>query len=116
MRSQIHEAHPEICFKYLNSGRDLKYSKNAPAQKGIDERLHILDRYEVAAESIVKRFSEEYPSKIVRLDDIVDAFCLAVTAKLGLTHGFQQITGSHTNDALGIEMSLYYYDQKINEC
>lgn len=113
LNKQIREAHPEICFKFLNDGIDLNYSKNASGRKGIKERISILSRYESTTSDFVNRAYRQHPARLVRIDDILDAFCLAITANLGLLHGFQQITGSQTQDASGIEMSLYYFDPKI---
>lgn len=107
---RIHEAHPELCFKSLNSGEDLHFSKNEAGQKGVKERLNILSRLEAKAPALVDGFSKDYPSKHMRLDDIVDALCLAITAKFGFHHGFQQVNGSHSHDVHGFEMGLYYFD------
>ena len=114
-RSIIHEAHPELCFKYLASGKDLESSKNSPGRKGIEERIEILRSYDDRAAVFLEQYRQKYPRKVLKEDDLVDAFCLAITGKLGLFHGFQQISGDHTHDEQGIEMSLYYYDPTRNE-
>lgn len=110
VESRIHEAHPELCFKSLNSWKDLQFSKNEANLLGVNERLNILNRFEAEASALAHRFSKNYLSKHMRLDDIVDALCLAITARFGLGYGFSRVRGSHSLDVMGFEMGLYYFD------
>lgn len=113
-QKRIHEAHPELSFNQLNMGKDLIYNKKSAHNQGIQERIEILSRFEKKAPSIITAFKNKYPSKQIQNDDIVDAFCLAITAKLGFLHCFQKIVGNYECDANGIEMSLYYYNPKMS--
>lgn len=108
-KKMVHEAHPEICFKYLHDGQMPVHSKNAPNGQGMEERLDILSKFE---KNIRKHFNEGssgFKASQVKKDDIVDALCLVVTAKNGLKSGFKKISGANKMDAQDIEMSMYYY-------
>ncbi len=108
-RSLIKEAHPEICFKYLNNGSSLRFKKQSPNRSGIKERLNILEDYQPEIKTIFDRGREKCNRKDVKDNDIVDALCLMVTATLGIEDKFQYIKGSKLLDSRGIEMGLYYY-------
>jgi predicted RNase H-like nuclease len=106
----MREAHPEICFKYLNRGMVPSYPKKAPNNHGIWQRLQILARYQRTIHSEYKTLRRRLPAAQVGNDDIVDAVCLAIAARLGLQHGFCTIEGSHTTDSRGIKMGMHYFD------
>jgi 8-oxo-dGTP diphosphatase len=110
LRKFIKEAHPEICFKYLNGGDVLATSKNAPKNEGIEHRLRILENYYTGISIYSQKVRKQFRYNTVRFDDIVDALCLAITASLGMQHGLNSITGSGKLDAEGIEIGIYYYN------
>ncbi len=108
-RSLTKEAHPEICFKYLNHGKSLQFKKQSPNKSGIQERLNILENYEPEIKHSFERARQKFNRKEVKDDDIVDALCLMVTATLGVKDKFQYIKGASTPDSRGLEMCLVYY-------
>ena len=108
LKSNLKEAHPEICFQYLNHGQPLLHSKSAGRGFGIKERLEILMRYYGEVEQFFNQSSIRYPKSKLKEDDILDAFCLFITAKLGLKNGFQVISGENKFNEQDIEMSMYY--------
>ncbi len=76
------ESHPELCFTTLNDMNPLRYSKKE--HLGINERLEILRRYYPGADSFLADCSQRFRRCEARLDDIIDALCLAVRAASGI--------------------------------
>ncbi|MCG8309493.1 MAG: DUF429 domain-containing protein, partial [Cytophagales bacterium] len=106
----IHEAHPELCFKYLNHGKLLNHRKREKNNLGIYERLDILERF---FPGVYHRFAKAKNKRLLKWaqpDDLVDAMCLGVTARLGFEFGFEKLVGSSSADENNIEMCMYYFD------
>jgi len=104
-RSLIKESHPEICFWAL-AGHPMRYSKKK--SEGFSERIQILQSALYFANSIVKQALSNYPRNKVTKDDILDALSLAVTAKLGIHHGFISIPEISEYDSYGLPMNIVY--------
>ncbi len=104
-RSLIKESHPEICFWAL-TGHPMKYSKKK--LEGFSERIQILQSALYSTNSIVKQALSNYPRNKVTKDDILDALSLAVTAKLGIQHGFISIPEISEYDSHGLPMNIVY--------
>ena len=104
-RSAIKESHPEICFQFLNKGVPLEHSKKT--EKGIAERLEILMSYNKRSSELFKKALQTYMRKEVAKDDIIDAMCLAISAKLSLKFG-HRIPSDTLVDEFGIEMAIHY--------
>lgn len=68
------EAHPELCFKTLNRGKDLKFSKHN--KSGIEERLEILLKIDKSIKLVYNDFLKKYKRSQVKRDDILDAMAL----------------------------------------
>lgn len=90
---KVHESHPEVCFAVLNNGGDALQSKNSDA--GHEQRLNILKSNQLGSDErefgrqigdYVERRREEadwhHGIQTGRLDDVVDAAVLALTAKI----------------------------------
>lgn len=110
----LKEAHPEICFKYLNDGTLPKYKKQATQNRGIEERLKILEKFEPRIDKAYIDARKQYPKSTVANDDIIDALCLLITAILGRKYGFKIISGKNKKDSKGIEMGMYYFNPQLN--
>ena len=104
-RSAIKESHPELSFKFLNKSVPLKHSKKT--QNGIAERLKMLMSYNQRSSEIFKKALRTYMRKEVAKDDILDAMCLAISAKLSERSG-HNIPANHMTDEFGIEMAINY--------
>jgi predicted RNase H-like nuclease len=109
-QKKILESHPEICFKYLNQGSIPSLPKNAPKYGGIKQRLLILKKFQRNIQSIYDLARSQFASSEVKNDDIVDALCLAITAKFGRLNRFDKILGSNKKDTQGINMAMHYYN------
>jgi predicted RNase H-like nuclease len=82
-KSQIdyfEESHPELCFKQLNNGLDLKFSKHK--KDGIEERLYILKMHETAIYETFNSTLKKYSRKLISKDDILDSLGLLISQKV----------------------------------
>jgi len=110
MKGILHEAHPEICFKYLNNNTLLSYRKHEKKAKGIKERLKILSKFYKDIYSPFEQALALYNRKELKSDDVVDAICLNIVGELGVRYGFDQISGGAPIDEHGIDLKLYYFN------
>ena len=97
-QNRLVESHPEVAFKRLNGGKGLNHSKHTEA--GIQERIVILQRYGVDPVPLFTEFTSK------QYEDVLDALCLAVSAKIGCENGFQTIPANPTCDSRGLKMQM----------
>lgn len=100
-KNRIDESHPELAFARLNGSVLLTRKKDVA---GIDERLKVIKRYIPGI-----RIPDLYvKAKELRcnVDDIADAICLAVTAKLKSEGLCETIPESPEMDNNGLYMKL----------
>jgi len=106
MRKSVRESHPELCFWSLNGCRPLQYPKSW--EKGIWERLELLQSIYPAAETLLSQTLASYPRKEVRKDDILDALAAALTAKLGFDN-LSSLPPQSEIDSQGLPMEMVYF-------
>ena len=82
-KNRLVESHPEVAFQMLNGGSGLQHSKHT--EEGLAERIAILQSHGVDPTPLLADFSLNQHA------DVLDALCLAVTAKLGCENGFRTI-------------------------
>ena len=99
-QNRLAESHPEVAFQMLNGGNGLQYSKHTDA--GIRERITILQRHGVDPIPLFEEFTPK------QYEDVLDALCLAVSAKLGCENGFQTIPENPTCDSRGLHMQMVF--------
>ena len=105
-RTRMLEAHPEVAFAVL-AGAPLQHSKKKEA--GFQERMKILNPFFPAAEEIVVDLLQRYLRREVARDDIVDALCLAVHARLKLEYGLGRLPyDPPPTDGEGLPMQIVY--------
>lgn len=97
----IRESHSEVCFARLN-GEVLMTNKSE--KEGITDRVQVLSRY-------LQGLSEEYVRTSAKklgckLDDILDAVCLAVTANLNAQGRTEIIPENPSTDDKGLKMQM----------
>ncbi len=100
------EGHPEVCFRAL-AGHELAYSKHTAA--GIDERLSILEdvpEYEPGTWRQVASMVAASGHR-VGIDDLLDAFALALTA-CASSEEFRRLPADPPTDAEGLPMQMVY--------
>lgn len=101
---KLKEAHPEVCFaKWANE--PMQYNKKQ--KEGLEERMQLLRSFDLTIESVIEQTLSTYKRSQVALDDIVDAFVLAVTASLG-KEKLQSIPENQQIDEKGIPMEITY--------
>ena len=101
------ESHPEICFKYLNTGATLLSNKSK--ESGAIERLKILSNFDRNIKDYFKKVSKQTLRKHVKKDDIIDAMCLCLVNKLGTETKLKYIIDENIKDDYGIEIKIAYY-------
>ena len=99
-KNRLVESHPEVAFQMLNRGEGLEYSKHT--QDGIAERTAILQRYGIDASSVLTGFTPK------QHEDVLDALCLAVSAKMGIENGFMTIPEVSVPDKKGLYMQMAF--------
>lgn len=97
-KDRLLESHPEYCFMLLNNGQPVLENKKTEA--GLQKRLEILKKYYPDAEKVV------YGIRKNRMDDVIDALCLAVVGRLSLENGLKTIPENPQEDRRGIRMQI----------
>lgn len=106
---EIIESHPELCFKYLNKGTVVVTRK--ATEKGIEERLKILNSYEPLVQKLYEQIVLSTKRKDVKSDDIVDAICLCLVNKLGNIKKLSYLKDSNKSDEKGLNFTIAYYKE-----
>lgn len=99
-KNRLVESHPEVTFQMLNCGKGLKHSKHS--EEGLAERIAILQSHEVDPIPLLADFS------VNQHRDVLDAVCLAVSAKLGCENGFYTIPKDPSCDSRGLKMQMVF--------
>jgi predicted RNase H-like nuclease len=104
-RARVRETHPEVCFWALNGYRPVPRSKKT--KEGLEARLALLDEARPRSWEVVGRAFAKHRRHGVKMDDIVDAFVAAVTARCSSAHlaGFPALP---QRDTLGLPMEIVY--------
>ena len=84
----------------LNGGKGLKHSKHT--EEGIQERITILQQYGIDPMPLFAEFTPK------QYEDVLDALCLAWSAKLGRENGFRTIPENPTCDSRGLKMQMVF--------
>lgn len=104
-KNRLVEGHPEICFAKLNHDKAVLENKTKP--DGQEKRLEILREYYNDSNLVIDKFLKDVPAR-KKIDDVIDALCLAITGVLGLENGFETITKVPMEDKRGIKMQMVY--------
>lgn len=99
-KNRLVESHPEVAFQYLNGGIGLQYSKHT--EEGVAERIAILQSHGVDPLTSLEQFTPK------QHEDVLDALCLAVSAKLGVENGFITIPEVPSCDSRGLKMQMVF--------
>ena len=75
----LYEAHPELCFYFLNNCKPLLSKKSL--SEGANDRLKIIADYNSNYLQVIYDTIKNTKRKEVKLDDIIDATILAIRAK-----------------------------------
>ena len=99
-QNRLVESHPEVAFQMLNGGKGLNHSKHT--EEGIQERITILQQYSIDPMPLFAEFTPK------QYEDVLDALCLAWSAKLGCENGFRTIPEKPTCDSRGLKMQMVF--------
>lgn len=102
-KERLMECHPEYAFAVLNGGLPILENKRTPI--GHEKRVALLRRYYPQTDDVIRRYLEDLPSR-KKLDDVLDALCLAVMARLGGQHGFLSLPNPASEDSKGLKMRI----------
>jgi len=75
----LFEAHPELCFYFLNECKPLLSKKSL--SEGATDRLRIIAGYDPNYLQVIMDTIRDTKRKAVKLDDVIDATILAIRAK-----------------------------------
>jgi len=104
-KNKLVESHPEFCFSKLNDNIPVLEGKKSV--EGQQKRLEIIRRYYPDADQVVDKFLYDVPSR-KKIDDVIDAMCLAVIGKMIVEKGLKTIPENPMMDAKGIMMQMVY--------
>ena len=104
-QNKLVESHPEFVFMTLNGGTPIYESKKT--KEGLAARISILRQHTQNIDRLLEDISR-LPEMKKRLDDIIDAICLAVVGNLGKTNKFLSIPNKPTKDKTGLKMQIVY--------
>ena len=99
-KNRLTESHPEVAFQRLNNGKGLRHSKHTEA--GIAERIAIVQACGADPIPLFAGFAAK------QYEDVLDAVCLALTAKLGCENGFHTIPENPVCDSRGLKMRMVF--------
>lgn len=99
------ESHPEICFTALSNGNPMIYNKKN--KNGIKERLSILNLISKFNLTINNLEFQKSKIKNVKIDDILDAWVLAISASKGKER-LQFLPEKYELDSKGLPMRIAY--------
>jgi len=103
---QFVEGHPEVCFRAFN-GEPLSYSKKTAL--GVDERLSALQTVPEYSEGDWRTVVQQLDGVEfdIGMDDVLDAFALALTA-CAPDEEYRQLPENPPTDARGLPMQMVY--------
>ena len=102
-RTQLREAHPEICFAALNGGVAMSAPKKT--SEGAAQRLAVLARYERNSTVLVGRVLAEQRRSAVQRDDVIDALVCYITAN---QPELASLRGEPARDQYGLAMEMVH--------
>lgn len=104
-KNRLLEGHPEVCFAKLNNEKPIL--ENKTKIEGQNRRIDILSRYYEDTDKVVSKFLNDVKSR-KKIDDVLDALCLAINGILGLENGFGCILENPMEDINGLKMNMHY--------
>jgi len=104
IREVMVESHPEVVFWALNNRQAMTHGKKVK-DIGQSERMAILSHWLPESEAILAYGKSAFLRKVVGLDDIVDAICLAIGARF---EKFASLPPSPSHDSYGLPMQVVY--------
>lgn len=104
-KNRLLESHPEFCFVKLNGGQPVLEHK--ASLEGQEIRMEILRRYYPQADGVLDKYRAYFPRR-KKLDDVIDALCLAIMGKMSAENGIKTIPEQPMKDSRGLFMQIVY--------
>lgn len=104
-KNRLLESHPEFCFSKLNNNQPILEDKMSA--EGQQKRLEVLSKYYSQANQVVDKFLSDIPYR-KKIDDVIDALCLAIMGKVIIEKGMKTIPEKPMMDSKGILMQMVY--------
>ena len=104
-RQTFIESHPEVCFTALSNGISMKHYKKT--NDGIKERLLIIESYCKNSQKILNKVLPQFSNEKVSIDDILDAWVLAISGSKGLSN-LRFLPDKYEYDSEGLPMRMAY--------
>lgn len=101
----LKEAHPELCFYFLQ--KEPTHLESKKTREGIEQRLAILEIWKEEVRDIYQSARSSFRKKDVQDDDIIDALCLYVVNVLSRKNELLGLV-KPASDKLGLDMNMYY--------
>lgn len=102
-KGRVIESHPEVCFAMLNGNPVLE---KKTTQEGVEKRLNLLAKYHEGLHETIA--NKRFKKSVAQTDDIVDAMCMTVVAKLGNYEKLKTIPKKPQEDSKGLLMQMVY--------
>ena len=102
----IRESHPELCFLKFNKSVPLECNKKT--EKGIHERIKILEKNIQNVETIIFKTLEQNKGSKIKKDDIIDSIILSISAKKWKENGSRIINQNRKLDSKKIPFAIHY--------
>tara|TARA_B100001287_G_scaffold226171_1_gene195852 strand:+ start:3151 stop:3852 length:702 start_codon:yes stop_codon:yes gene_type:complete len=106
LRSIIHESHPELCFLKFNHSKPLESNKKT--REGIKQRVKLIQNEIKNIGEILNNTVDKFRGTKLKIDDILDAIILAISAKKWEKNGSRILTQLNTSDEKNIPVAVYY--------
>ena len=107
IHDHIFESHPELCFYFL-SKRDKKLMSKK-INEGQRQRIQILEAWCPGLKSVFQMYSQQFKRFEIQNDDIIDALCLWVTARISESSGNRSVCHDLI-DSKGVRMNMHFAD------
>ena len=104
-QNKMSESHPELCFELLNNG-PLHHSKKT--LMGMEERINIINSYINISFQEIRDFAKFCKSDKAKMDDIIDAVVLSLSAMRWEMNGKRQISQENEKDTLKLPFNIKY--------
>ncbi len=104
LQERLRETHPELCFRRLNGARPLANAKTSRA--GLRIRRELLRSWTGDLDTALKLARRSYPTRLVDLDDLLDAVAAAVVARLADENKVASIPLARESDSCGLAMEI----------
>nr|WP_282432339.1 MULTISPECIES: DUF429 domain-containing protein [unclassified Dehalobacter] len=108
-KNRLLESHPEYCFYLLNGGIPLEDNKRD--DYGQEKRIDILKDCFSESQAVIETYKKQNKLR-KKIDDVLDALCLAIVGRLGCNDGYRTIPDLPYQDCTGLNMQITVFKRK----